>query len=340
MGSLFICEKEMEVLANVYNKYKTAEKYEKVNPYNKMMLDDFLLSLKAEGRKDGTINMYKANIKVLFIYILDNLNNIPISELKAKQYRNFILWLQDKDLSVARINNIKSASSSMLNYASNDNDYEDDIPINQIKKLKPLNKEPRREIIFLTDEQITKVRQELINRKKYQIALLLSLMYDSGARRNECYQIMKDDITIGGHMTKRKVIGKRGKKFHIYYHDWTTECYELYMNERGKDDIEELWLTRSGKPASYETLYTWITYCRKVLKELEGESAEFNPHSFRHAFATNMTNGTHYLCKKLNRKFSLEEIQILLNHSSIETTNSYIKSRDEEIIAEAFGWSN
>lgn len=325
-------------MSNVYNKYNTAEKYKEVNQYNKDLLDEFILNLKAEGKKDGTIRMYKANIKIMFIYILEELGNKPISELKKKQFRNYVLWLQQKGLSVARINNLKSACSSMLTFASDDDDYEDDIPINQIKKLKPINKESRREIIFLSDEQISRLRQELINRKKYQIALLVSLMYDSGARRNECYQIMKDDISIVGHMTKNKVVGKRGKTFNIYYHDWTTECYELYMTERGKDEIPELWLTQTGKPASYETLYTWITYCRKILKELEGEETEFNPHSFRHAFATNMTNGTHYLCKKLNRTFSLEEVQILLNHSSIETTSQYIKSRDEEIIAEAFGW--
>lgn len=327
-------------MSNVYNKYNTAEKYKYVNQYNKDLLKEFILNLKSEGKKDGTIRMYEANIKIMFIYILEELDNKPICELKKKNFRNYVLWLQNKGLSVARINNLKSACSSMLSFASDDDDYEDDIPVNQISKLKPINKESRREIIFLTNEQIEKIKNELIKREKYQIALLLSIMYDSGARRNECYQIMKDDIDVNGHMTKRKVIGKRGKTFNIYYHRWTIECYQLYMNQRGQDDIEELWITRDNKPASYETLYSWITYCRDILKELEGDDIPFNPHTFRHSFATNMTNGTHYLCKDLNRTFTLEEVQILLNHSSIETTNQYIKSRDEEIINNAFGWVN
>lgn len=327
-------------MSNIYNKYDTAEKYKEVNQYNKDLLNEFILNLKAEGKKDGTIRMYKANIKIMFVYILEELGNKPISQLKKKQFRNYVLWLQQKGLSVARINNLKSACSSMLSFACDDDDYEEDIPVNQIRKLKPINKEARREIIFLTDEQITKIRDELIKREKYQIALLLSLMYDSGARRNECYQIMKDDIEIDKHMTRRKVTGKRGKTFNIYYHDWTIECYKMYMSSRGEDNVKELWITQTGEPASYETLYSWIIYCRNILKELEGEEIPFNPHTFRHSFATNMTNGTHYLCRQLNKKFSLEEIQILLNHSSIETTNSYIKSRDEEIINNAFGWSN
>ena len=327
-------------MSNIYNQYNTAEKYKDVNLYNKNLLDEFLLNLRAEGKKEGTIRMYKANIKIMFIYILEELDNKPINELKKKNFRNYVLWLREKGLSVARINNLKSACSSMLSFACDDEEYEDDIPVNQIRKLKPINKEARREIIFLTNEQIEKIRNELIKREKYQIALLLSIMYDSGARRNECFQIMKDDIDVNGHMTKRKVTGKRGKTFNIYYHKWTKECYELYMKQRGKDKIEELWLTNSGKPASYETLYSWITYCRDILKEIECEEIPFNPHTFRHSFATNMTNGTHYLCKDLNRTFSLEEVQILLNHSSIETTNQYIKSRDEEIINNAFGWEN
>ena len=57
-------------MSNIYNKYDTAEKYKEVNQYNKDLLNEFILNLKAEGKKDGTIRMYKANIKIMFVYIL------------------------------------------------------------------------------------------------------------------------------------------------------------------------------------------------------------------------------------------------------------------------------
>lgn len=133
---------------NVYNRFDTSEKWHLVNQYNKDLLEDFILELKSEGKSQGTIKIYEHNIKVMFIYILEELNNKPICELKKKQFRNYVLWLKDKGLSVARINNLKSACSSMLSFASDAEDFEDDIQINYISKLKPMNKEIRREIVF------------------------------------------------------------------------------------------------------------------------------------------------------------------------------------------------
>ena len=139
---------------NVYNRFDTSEKWHLVNQYNKDLLEDFKLELESEGKSPKTIKIYDHNVKVLFVYILEELDNKPISQLKKKQFRNYVLWLKNKGLSVSRINNLKSAASSMLNFASDSEDYEDDIQLNYVSKLKPMNKEQRREIVFLTNEQV------------------------------------------------------------------------------------------------------------------------------------------------------------------------------------------
>ena len=66
----------------VYNNFNTNEKYELVCDYNKNLLKDFELQLKSEGKSEKTIKVYRHNIKVLFIYILEELDNIPVSEMK------------------------------------------------------------------------------------------------------------------------------------------------------------------------------------------------------------------------------------------------------------------
>lgn len=319
---------------NVYNRFDTSEKWHLVNQYNKDLLEDFILELKSEGKSQGTIKIYEHNIKVMFIYILEELNNKPICELKKKQFRNYVLWLKDKGLSVARINNLKSACSSMLSFAEDSDDFSEDIEINYIKKLKPMNKESRREIVFLTNEEVEIIYNELMDRKNYRDALLIAILYESLNRRNEIYQIKKDWITLDKNYTKEKVKGKRGKSFYVFYFDKTKESFAKYMETRN-DDNEDLWVDANGKSISYENLYDRVVEMRKILESKTGIYKEFNVHSFRHSGAENYNMGTHWMCK--GKEFSLEELQALMNHEDISTTNSYLLRKDKDVILNAFG---
>ena len=320
----------------IYNRFNTNEKYELVCDYNKNLLKDFELQLKSEGKSEKTIKVYRHNIKVLFIYILEELDNIPVSEMKKKQFRNYVLWLKDKGLSSARISNLKSAGSSMLTFASDDEEYEDDIPVNYMGKLKPMQKETVRDIIFLTDKQVRIIYDELMNREDYRDALLIALSYESLARRNEIYQVKKDWISLDSNITKEKVIGKRGKKFPLFYFQKTKEAYVKYMEQR-TDDNPDLWVDKEGKTISYHALYNVVLKCRKILKEKTGEYLEFSNHSFRHSGAQAYKEGNHWAIEGMDKKFSLNELQALMNHSDISTTMSYLKNEDTSIILNAFG---
>lgn len=322
----------------VYNRIYNKEKWESVCKYNKNLMDDFLLELKSQKKSQGTINQYRNDLRILFIYIHDELDNKEIYKLKKKHFRNYLMWLSDKGMSNARVNRLMSALRSMLEFGSNEEDYEDELEINYAQKVKGLQKEKVREIIFLTDEEVEYIYTRLVEEKKYQQALLCALMYDSAGRRKECFQVTKDSITDDSNFTNQ-VVGKRNKKFKLMYHGRTKSAMKLLMKNRGNDDIESLWTTTvDGKlvPASYEALYAWVISWRKILAE-KFEYKEFNPHSFRHSCANNLENGTHYVSKELNKKFELFQIQKLMNHSDISTTQSYLQDKSEDELLEAFG---
>ena len=58
----------------------------------------------------------------------------------------------------------------------------------------------------------------------------------------------------------------------------------------------------------------------------------------RHSMAENLSNGTHNMLKQMNReKLDINEIRILLNHESVDMSQSYLKNRDDEIIENLFG---
>ena len=179
------------------------------------------------------------------------------------------------------------------------------------------------------------IYNRLIQDKKYSQALLCALAYDTCNRKNELFQVKREDISLDRNITKNEVIGKRKKKFRLIYNDRTKEAFKL-LEENRNDDYETLWLTISGEPASYETLYNWAVAWRDILKEETGVYKEFNLHSFRHSSANNLENGTHYIAKKLGKKFELPQLQKFMNHSDLSTTAGYLQDKTEDELLEAF----
>ena len=146
----------------VYNRIFDKDKWEKVEKYNKELMNDFLLELKSQKKSEGTINQYMNDLRIMFIYIYDELDNKPIYKLKKKQFRNYMLFLQERNMSNARINRLMSALRSMLEFASNEEDYEDELEINYASKVRGLQKESVRDIVFLTDDEVMYIINKLV----------------------------------------------------------------------------------------------------------------------------------------------------------------------------------
>ena len=322
---------------HTYNRFYDEEKWNNVPDFNKDLINDFLLELKAQGKSEGTIKQYFNDLRIICIYIHDELRNKEFRQLKKKDFRNMVLFFKDKSMSNARVNRLKSAVSSMLEFASNEEDYEDDIEINYASKIKGLQKESVRNIIFLSWEEVELIYKELLSQERYQEATLLALAVDSAGRKNELHQVLKDSITPDGNFTN-EVIGKRAKKFRLMYNDMTREAYELYMKQRGEDDIESLWITSRGERRKLDVdgLYDMVVSWRKILEEKTGEYKEFNVHSLRHIALELLSTGEHYIAKKLGKKFDLDSLKLLAHHESIETTSGYLKDRSDDMLMEAF----
>ena len=79
---------------------------------------------------------------------------------------------------------------------------------------------------------------------------------------------------------------------------------------------------------------------RSILQLVDGKYIPFTPHSALDIAALeNYKNGTHYMCEKMGRPegFSIEEIQIMAHHDNIDTTKSYLKPNDNNILESMFG---
>ena len=320
------------------SKVFSVEKWNKVCSANKELLRDFILELSSNKYSEGTIQQYRCDLRMLFCYILDHMDNKNILDLTRKDFRNIKMWyLNERQVSPARCNRVMSAIHSMLDYAEDDDDYDYDFNIS--KKVKGLTKENVKEIVFLEDSQVERLRNYLLEHENYKLMALLDLLYDSGARRKEVWQVTKNGLLEKNYTNV--VVGKGGKKFPLIYFRRFKESLKLYLEQRGEDDIDSLWIVgKNGnkREGSLSVIYTWVMEMRAILSELEQKPILITPHSFRHSALENLKNGTHYICKDLNRTggFSLEELKVYAHHEATSTTESYLKKDDNNILSSMF----
>lgn len=315
------------------------EKWERVCISNKELLNDYLMEIQSNKYSPRTIEQYRCDMRMLFCYILDDMNNENVLDLTRKDFRKIKMWyINERHVSSARCNRVMSAIHSMLDFAEDDDDYE--YKFNVSKKVKGLTKESVREIVFLEDFQIKCLRDYLIEHEEYRLLALLDLLYDSGARRREVWQVEKHGLLERNY--SNIVEGKGGKKFPLIYFSHFKESLKLYLDQRGEDDIDALWIVGSGenkRAARLSAIYTWVMEIREILSELEQKPILITPHSFRHSTLENMKNGTHYICKELNMEkgFNLEQLKVFAHHNDTSTTESYLKPNDNNVLSAMFG---
>lgn len=328
----------------VYNNFYTPELWEQVNKENKRILDDFLSEYKQRKKSKGTISGYQNDLRIIFIYVLKELNNRRILDLNKKDFRGLSLYFTENcNMSPARVNRLKSAVNSMLTFCEEDDDY--DYDINYAKKVKGIPRERVKDDeddFFFTFEEFIKVRDILLELGKLQYAVLWSLGFDSAGRKNELFQVEKAGL-INSNKTNI-VVGKRGKKFPLVYLDDTKELIRQYLEERGDDDIPSLWIKGYGENkqplVDASALYDRIVAISKILSKVRGEECHIFTHTMRHSRLECLAQGTDTRLIDENgnpRKYPLEQVQVFAHHSDISTTQSYLKDHSEDTINQMFG---
>lgn len=311
----------------------------KVNKESKEVLDDYTLELRSKNKSNGTIKQYSSDIKMFLCWAFDNLNNKYILDMKKRDFRNFFLALSDTGKSSARINRVQCSLRNILEFCYQDDDMYEDYNKNVMASIKGLEKQDVREIVFLTDEQVTFLINYYLDREDYQKALYISLAYDSAGRRSEIYQVEKHGFS--DNKLTNIVEGKRGKAFQLFYLDRTQYISRLYLEKRGEDSIDSLWIKNENnfhQSVEASTLYKWTISMRGVLQSHYKEDIPLNAHSFRHSALENYENGTHHSLQYLGKdNLDIKHLKTLANHSDTATTESYLKDKDDEELREIFG---
>lgn len=146
---------------------------------------------------------------------------------------------------------------------------------------------------------------------------LVELLYGTGARVSELMALSPDDLELDADFPYVRLLGKGRKERIVPLGTYAIESIENYLRNgrpelaaRGEGD-HHLFLNKRGRPLSRQSAWEVI----KDLAERAEIESEVSPHTLRHSFATHL----------LERGASIRDVQELLGHASVVTTQIYTK---------------
>ncbi len=185
-------------------------------------------------------------------------------------------------------------------------------------------KEPDRLPRFLTDEQVTQVREDLERRvveaktaHKMRDALLdraaFYLLWQGGMRLGEVEELRFEDLDL----SNRRLMVREGKGLKdrtVYLTDGVVQAVEVYLAVRGLGQTDHAFLYRA-RPLKKDLIRA------RVRAAGERVGVTVTPHRLRHTYATQLVNAG---CR-------ITSLQQLLGHQHINTTLVYARVHDRTV---------
>jgi len=293
-------------------------------------LSDFFVTYlpDTKGLSNNTIISYQYAFQLLFEYLGSEKGLAPekvtFESLMGETIPEFLIWLEkNRECSPSTRNQRRAAIASFAKYAAKKNHIEA-LPFYVVISRIPQKKMPKvPDIKYFTKEEITKLLS-LPNTKTRlgkRDAVLLSVLYASGARAQELCDLTVNDIQYGNETTI-KLIGKGRKPRIVTIPDNCASLLKGYLNYRNlsmnnsNDRLKYVFFSQAHEKMTIscveEIVKKYVLLAKGQYPELYRRSS-YSPHSFRHSIAVHMLE-----CGE-----SLVVIKAFLGHASISTTVQY-----------------
>jgi integrase/recombinase XerD len=152
---------------------------------------------------------------------------------------------------------------------------------------------------------------------------MLELLYASGLRVSELVSLNLGDVVCDGENPHVRCLGKGGKERVVPIHDAAARALCTYVEKvrpmlcKNNRKERALFLNRRGERLTRQGMWLILKgYAREA-----GIKGPITPHTLRHSFATHL----------LHNGASLRELQELLGHANIATTEIYTHLTDEHV---------
>ncbi len=172
----------------------------------------------------------------------------------------------------------------------------------------------------LTIDEVTRLLEAACvgeDARSLRDSALLEMLYATGARVSEIVALSADDLDLDEELPVVRLFGKGRKERLVPVGRHAREAVEAYLvrarpllASRGRGE-SALFLNQRGKPLSRQSAWEIIqrAAARANLEQ------QISPHTLRHSFATHLLEGG----------ASVRDVQELLGHASVQTTQIYTK---------------
>lgn len=269
---------------------------------------------------DNTLISYKHDVKSFIEFISTHTGSEVsikyLNDMKISDFRSFLSYLRNKDISSTSIARIISSLKSFFNYLLNTNLIESTV-VQSLRTPKQKKSLPRPISSELAIETI-KHAQDM--EKEKWIGLrnksILMLLYGCGLRISEALNLNFEDINENDYLI---IKGKGNKERMVPLMDYVKNDIENYIHECPKNFMKDdpLFVGKRLDRLSPRIIQYVLEKIRHNLSLPETAT----PHALRHSFATHL----------LDSGGDLRTIQELLGHSSLSTTQKYTKVETEKL---------
>ena len=255
----------------------------------------FLAAKRLEGCSDRSLRYYSSTLGRFAVTVPK-----PAHEMTTDDIRDYLAgYSRDGRAGKATIDNVRRVISSFFSWMEEE-DYIYKSPVRRIKKirtsrvLKPV----------YSDESLEELRDCCVELRDLA---MIDLLTSTGIRVGELVQLNRRDIDFEA---RECVVHGKGDKERRVYFDARAKTHLLaYLDERN-DDVPALFVSLH-RPFKRLQISGVEARLRK-LGDLAGVK-NVHPHKFRRTLAT----------KAIDKGMPIEQVQVLLGHSKIDTTLCY-----------------
>lgn len=264
-------------------------------PNDMDLLALFISSKKVEGCSDKTLRYYRVTIAKMLTSI-----NMGVTHITTDVLRGYLAnYEQESDCSKANIDNIRRILSSFFSWLEDEN-YILKSSVRRIHRIRTakLVKET------YSDEALEIMRDNCENIRDLAI---IDMLASTGIRVGELVRLNIEDVDFENR--ECVVLGKGNKERPVYFDARTKIHLKNYILSR--DDDNPALFVSLLEPHDRLEISGVEVRLRKLGRMLE--MPKVHPHKFRRTLAT----------RAIDKGMPVEQVQLLLGHSKIETTMEY-----------------
>ena len=269
----------------------------------------------------NSVVSYKNDLSKFFIFFQDyiekNIGLKEIESIKISEFRSFLTYRRNSEISSNSIARNISALKSFFRFLIKNNKIKESSVFNL--KSPKLKKSLPRPINVDLAIQVIKQAEEIENEKWIGLRnkAILILLYGCGLRISEALSLNYDDVQNEDHIL---IKGKGEKERIVPMMPYIKKGIENYLEACPKEIIsgEALFIGKRFSRLSPRIIQYALEKIRTALSLPETAT----PHALRHSFATHL----------LDSGGDLRTIQELLGHSSLSTTQKYTKVETSKLL--------